>query len=595
MAAWAGELAVGLDVGQTATKLVVLKGGRKGPQLVHSAIFRNRDEGILSEEELGEHLRGWLADQGYGKHEVIASLPQYLAIAQISDFPSVKGRLDELVAQETQHLAGLSDEAFISGYAPLPPFGRYQNPVFIGVCRESAVNHRLSALTAGQLRVGDLVMEGQALARACRRLLPAAALGAPGEAHLLLDIGLENSTLVVTQQGYPAYVASILFGGDRFTAALAAHLGCSRPDAERHKHGARVIRGDQNSPLTQTAFELVHELQAALENWHSQSPEGEAAPCRITRICLSGGGACLEGLDEYLGLAFDCPAQRLRVSLAGEAAPELMGEQFVMAYGVALEGLLPGKDEWRLSLAPANLRWATRRRRRAPLLFAAVTLLLVVLVAQLTLLFAREQRRQAELAQERLRLMQCRDLMPELKRLQDSTTEYQQMLRPFVATGNRNLVFVNALKQLSAHTGKEDWLVLVADEQSYWSKDDGTKIAAVAPPPPGSVFGGQRSPAKAVSTVSVQEFRPWERLYASGFTPYLGGQTALRNVRQMVDALNAKDSLFAGVDLLAENALSDRNFQIRDAWLREFRMRPFTLVLPLRQTEFPAESAGGGK
>ena len=101
---------IGLDIGQTATKVVCLvRSGRKAV-VKRAEIFRSREEGILGDDE-AEQLQavsGWLKDLKLLDERLIIGLPQYMSTMQVSDFaPGAKGvELEKMVTLETTQLSG---------------------------------------------------------------------------------------------------------------------------------------------------------------------------------------------------------------------------------------------------------------------------------------------------------------------------------------------------------------------------------------------------------------------------------------------------------------------------------------------------------
>lgn len=595
MAGLGRKVAVGLDVGQTATKLVALaKAGRK-VRLVHAGMFSNRDEGILTEDELGDYLGPWLEEQGYHTHELVVQVPQYMAIAQLADFPRGAKRLDEMVAYETQHLASLSDEEFLHGYARFEPFSRYANPVLIGVCREMAVRARLAPLASAQLHVADMVMEGHALARTYRDLIdfdPASE-----DLHVVLDLGAENTTMAFMVGGQTVHLASLLFGGDNFTRAIARHLNISEAEAEKTKLSSRVMAAGNDSPpspsepasgaalLAGCADELAGELRAAKENWEQQGDGEEAQEIAVAHMYVAGGGILLEGLDACLAKAIGCPVDRLRIEGTGEAGA---GELFAGAYGQALHALPGRQNEPLVSLAPKDVLWQAKRRKRQGLLVLSTLILAVVFTAQVLLSLAALNKEREQIKSERRRLERCRGILPELKDNEEQVDMFQQMLVPFAAVGNRSRVFVTGLNLLSKHRKGGDWILFVADHESLFLDDDKPAVSDAVAPGASGVFGRPVVEKKEVVRASLSA-TPWRALYAAGFTPHRE-KDAYRNVRETVDALNGEeDTIFGGVDIIPEAELPSRNFEIRRPWLELFRMRPFTLRMPLSAQEFEAE------
>jgi len=586
---------VGLDIGQTTTKLVVLQSSPQGIKVAKSAVINNWEEGIVTPEELGQHLGTWLREQGASRQDLIVGLPQYMAIAQLSDFPPAKRQqLSRMVALETQQLAGLSDEAFLHDYCPLPPFLTYQNPVMIGVCRARVARDRLEPLISQGLHVGDVAMDGKALAASFAHLLPDNRLD--DKLYLVLDIGLDNTTMVVMRAGQMVHVASVGVGGHIFTSALARHLGASETEAERTKMDSRILISHLDSPLTQAARTFASELHGALEHWHFQGDDEEAggttSAARFKGVYLCGGGARLGGLSEFLEAMFDCPVSLLTApgSAQGERNP-----QYAIAYGLALEGLAQRGD--RISLAPPVVTWTTQRMRRAPYLYASLLLFTFGLAIYLITSYIGLQTEAAQLRASRAQLDQCRQMIPDLETTQTQIRLARVMLQPVVACANRNEILLHSIALLSKYEQQGDWLILLADEVKYYNLPEPIPLATSAPVgnPQDTLLGMSRPAKSGVSATPVNRYgawqcEPWHGLVASGFTPPRD-HDQWASVRKLVDGLNAdKGSIFTRVDTLTDGERSATDFNLVKAWWESFKLKSFALRLPLRDPEFVVEA-----
>jgi type IV pilus assembly protein PilM len=244
------NICAGLDIGKSSTKFVALRMVKGRIELVKHAIFHAREEGLVDEEEVVEHVAGWLRELEMDETETRIGLPQYMAMSQVSDFPEAEGQqLDDMVQYEVRQLGGLTDEEFIHDYVRLNPFDDQQNPVFLAECRESVIENRLQRLGPAGIHVEAIHMDGQALADVYLQNQPE---DEKDKQILLLDIGGENSTLALVRDGQLIHVGSFLFGGDFFNEALAKRYGMNVADAERMKRSlvrcATWSRGRLSAP-----------------------------------------------------------------------------------------------------------------------------------------------------------------------------------------------------------------------------------------------------------------------------------------------------------------------------------------------------------
>jgi Tfp pilus assembly PilM family ATPase len=229
--------AIGLDIGQTSAKLVVLSRSGKKAILRRAEVFSSRDEGIRGDDELElfNAVGGWLKDMKLGVPHVYLGMPQYMATTQVSDFtPGAKGEdLEKMVGFETMQLSGLSDERFLYDYHQMPPGNGRQNPVIIGIAREANLEDYSDRATSAGIPIDDIVMTGMAIANAFFELRPEALEEmAP---QILLDVGVDSSTMVVVAGGQVLYVGGLMCGGQAFTQSIMRELGMTEDEAEKAK------------------------------------------------------------------------------------------------------------------------------------------------------------------------------------------------------------------------------------------------------------------------------------------------------------------------------------------------------------------------
>ena len=231
------DKAIGLDIGQTSAKAVVLSRSGKKPVLRRAEIFRSREEGLRGDDEieLFNAVGGWLKDLKLGVPYIYLGMPQFMATTQISDFAQgAKGEeLEKMVGYETMQLSGLSDESFVYDYHTMPVGNGLKNPVMIGICREQNLNDYCDRATNAEIKLDDVAMNGLALANAFFGLHPESKKD--NRPQVLLDVGSENTTMVVVVSGQVLYVGGMMAGGQQFTQTLMRELGLKEEDAEKRK------------------------------------------------------------------------------------------------------------------------------------------------------------------------------------------------------------------------------------------------------------------------------------------------------------------------------------------------------------------------
>lgn len=579
MALFTNKEAVGLDIGHGAVKALRLAVRGKELAIEQMALLDIQQEGLLDEQELSRGMLSWLDENGLKSRSFTVGIPQYLATTQVSDFPPGVGgeELRGMVSFETMQLAGLSDDAFCSDFHVMSPkFGR-QNPVLIGVCRQSVIDDRSRLLTRDGLTVVDLGMNGLAVASAFYYLHPEAM--EDDRPSLLLDIGDENATLLVVAGGHVLFVGSLLFGASRYTEALAGLLHCSDDQADRRKRDFVLDPDDREHPLFAVTTQLESEMRNAIEHWRAGEKE-ELSHLLFGHIWLTGGGANLAGLPDCLGRFFGC-----EVTVFGPTDPDsgLVSPGMSTALGLALQTM--GAAQIRLSLAPQSLRWHERRKRLFPYLLAAGAIFAILLAVSLFRYHVRLNREAVELGQQVKELDECRSLIPQLQKQMSTMDHYERMMIPFVEKANRAQRFLTTLDELERACGKDSFFIYLADRVSYdefrpksTKASDTTDRARAATVTPTTMFGSiadvRSSPDAVVGSASlVDNVEQLDRMVVAGYIPYqVEGKYA--PLLQLADKLN-QGQVFTGVDFVAEPDRQGAEEQIFNVWDRFWREKPF--------------------
>lgn len=563
------NIGIGLDIGQTTVKALRVDRRGKGVALSRAALFDIREEGILDESELSGSMAAWLKDElKWQDQRLCVALPQYLATTQISDFTAgVKpDELAKMVHYETRQLAGLSEESFIYDYQTMTPAHGRSNPVLIGICRETAIDEQVGRLTALGLHVGDVAMSGLAAVNALVHLHPEEGIGQ--EPRLVIDIGHENSTVLIMAGGEVLYVGSMMFGSLRFTQALAHALGCSEAEAESLKRTLSLENPSHGEALLLAMRQLETELRTAIDHWRG-GEHSDLAEMLIQRIWLCGGGAQLPGLAEHLARTYSC-----EVSLFG---PEVDGKQapgYAIAFGLALQGL--GAAHFSISLVPTLLRWQKEREARFPYLAGALALFFVLVFAALSVVHISSVSGKERVEEQLAELKLCQSLNPQLDAAKDQLAFFQKMMLPFVEFGLRSHRYVKAIETLQESFSEGVWSVYVADEFSHrataLTKDERPRPAAPAGGGTGAMFGtAPTAPDKAdgadLGFVDVGKLPLLKYMVVGGFTPVIAGKRfdAVLTIQKNLNS----SGYFLGVDWLDESTeWTGRELEVLEPWTK---------------------------
>ncbi len=284
-------------------------------------------------------------------------------------------RLRFLMDVEVRDMSQTVGDALASDWnlLQLPNASAGEENVMVAVCKEGFLSARHdAAASCGEPSCGT--PSSVALANAFL------ATGDPrdGEAALLVDIGDRNLEIALVKDGELLFARNLAGGGRALTEAVAAGFGLGTADAEALKHQAGNV-----SPKGRAAYasgkeekvanalvgpvgQLTAMIQSSLAFIRAQTKIRDLEP---SRILLSGGGARLRGLSDYLSAAFRCPVARFQPenALDTSALPPDDAKTFLEdpgAFAVALGLMITSGDPAAFKLDVVTSATRTRRTFR---------------------------------------------------------------------------------------------------------------------------------------------------------------------------------------------------------------------------------------
>ncbi len=313
---------LGLDVGQSFARLVQLKRSGKKFTIERAEELNIEAEGILDEEELYSEsgLGKWLKERKLDNQQICLGIPQYLCTTRnVNDFMAnaKQEQLEQMVQFETTQLAGLSEETFLSDYQRMTPAYGIEAPIIIGFGREAGSDELAAKCAKVPIKLADLAMGSFALANAFCYLHPEELEN--DTPQVIIDLGTENSTIVIMVHGNVVYTGSMMFGGKRYTQVLAATMECSEAEAEKLKQDYVPDWEDSESPYIFATRQLETELRTSIDNWRSSEIEA-LADMEISKMWLCGGAARTIGLAEHLQRLYGCQVELLGPTIDRHAA-----------------------------------------------------------------------------------------------------------------------------------------------------------------------------------------------------------------------------------------------------------------------------------
>lgn len=368
--------AFGLDISDLSLKIIKLKKKRKFLTL-SSFLEQKIDPGVIKEGEIKDEkklvkiikealpkVKGAKLKTKY----VVASLPEEKAFLQVIQLPKMPEEdLKSAVIYEAENYVPLPIEEVYLDSQIVPALHDHLDhfDVLIAALPKKIVDPYVSCLKKAGLYLESLEIESLAIARA---LIKKEISPFP---MLLIDLGATRTSFIIFSGYSVIFTSSIPVSSQQFTEAISKNLNIDLKKAEelKIKYGLNVaekvvfskktkneqlskeIIGDKKifdamvPPLT----DLVEQIKKCLSFYRTHASHEHLPPESkgLEKILISGGGANLKGLKDFLSVQLKLP-----VSLANpwinilpeplKEVPDLPFEEslkYTTALGLALRDI----------------------------------------------------------------------------------------------------------------------------------------------------------------------------------------------------------------------------------------------------------------
>jgi len=329
---------IGLDLGGSRIKAAQLKRTSTGWALHAFASIPRAIEGAPLDASEARRVNDVLFRQGFTGDSVVLALPDVKLLTVNLELPprSEEIPLDQIARAEFARSVKAESDPFEFAYWDLPAPARATKSTHVmGVgCRHADAEPIVEALELAGFDVAAIDVEATALTRAC-----ASVLAPPHEITALVDIGYSAVRLFVIHQGVVTYRRALAGNGMRaLRQSVADQINVKDDPAvldyvleqvSLEEHATRDTTtkdGGSSSGSSSVAIEqtkrvvcahldgVLAEVTTSLSYTAHQYPD---APVR--RVLVTGGGASMPGLPQYLGSKLNIETRAVRCTdlLAG--------------------------------------------------------------------------------------------------------------------------------------------------------------------------------------------------------------------------------------------------------------------------------------
>jgi type IV pilus assembly protein PilM len=391
MAATRGVWAI--DIGVNALKALRLQHGDEGIEVIgfayleHSQNLSSEDVAFDEKDEIVEEtLRKFLDEHEVGKEEVAISIAGQNSFARFIKLPPVEPKkIPEIVQFEAVQQIPFDINEVEWDWQLMETEDSPDKKVGLFAIKNELISEVMDHFTKEKLRVTHVQIAPMALYNYAYydRIQGGQS---SDEATVILDIGAENTTLVIcTDEG--VWQRSIRIGGNSFTEAISDAFHKGFATSEKLKRTAPMSKYMRQiyTAMKPVYTDLGGEIQRSI-GFYTSSPEGRDKT--FSKIIAVGGGMKLQGLAKYLtstlGVPVIKPDSFERLQLSPDVSSAKFHENisdFAVVYGLGTQML----DEAKIAtnLLPRKIARAMAWNRKAKMFTIAASVLLLVMVSGL--------------------------------------------------------------------------------------------------------------------------------------------------------------------------------------------------------------------
>ncbi|MHC4871210.1 MAG: pilus assembly protein PilM [Planctomycetota bacterium] len=388
----ANPIYTGIDIGQQTIKIASLRRNGTmyevlGAGVAHIPEVSPEETGSLN-EITSNILLNIIKTQKIPVGHTIAGLGGRGSLIRYLPVPIVPPwKLSMLMAFEIEeHRASSGEIAFDYQILDLPEFEEGQFSVLLAQAQESAVNNLLEICRKSVRRANEIDIASLGV----HNLYNISADYNEEEITLCLDIGLKETSVSMQQGNALFFCRSISHGAEKFSSSISRTLGISLEAAEEIKElkGCIIKEGDEGTISDEKVVEvseacraeatsLASAVQSSIVFFRNQLlrssasraairlPEAKEKIFQPDKLFITGQGAGLTGLEDFLAEKMNIPCSQLDLSvlcenLSGSAELSITSEN-IASFSTAL-GLAAGRA--RANGASLNLITPSEKARR---------------------------------------------------------------------------------------------------------------------------------------------------------------------------------------------------------------------------------------
>ncbi len=303
------QLVVGVDIGSHAVKVCELKKTEKGYHVISlgSAVLPEGavDDGTLNEPEIvGKIIADLFKNLKIRNKKVGFSISGYSVIVKKVNLAVMDDeQLEEHIMLEAEQYIPFDINDVYLDYQDLKTNTEEvdRTDVMLVAAKKEIVDDHLDMLKAINLQPVIVDVDGFALENTYETNYE------KSDNVALVDIGASKMNINILSEGISVVARDIVVGSRQLTEQIQGAFDLEYDAAEALKLGqtpAEEKQEEMEQIFSTTCTQWVLEIKKAIDLYHSNNPDKP-----LTRLVLSGGGAKVEGLSDFLESETSLPVE----------------------------------------------------------------------------------------------------------------------------------------------------------------------------------------------------------------------------------------------------------------------------------------------
>jgi len=259
----------------------------------------------LSLEGAASYIKFLIKKSNIAAKTVIASVPSFLSFSTLVEVPQMSNsELKKFVANQAAQYIPMPLELVTMDWIKVgerkDETGSLKDQLLlISIPNEQVEVYKKIFEHAG-LKLESVELEGMSSARALSLKIK--------EPSIIIDIGSRSTSFSVVQSGFLKFSGQTDFSGGSLTKSISNGLNINQKRAEdlKKQRGLSGFGGEHElSTLMQPMLDvIINEAKRVVFNYEKNYGE------KVESVILSGGGANLIGIEEYLNKNFGLPTKK---------------------------------------------------------------------------------------------------------------------------------------------------------------------------------------------------------------------------------------------------------------------------------------------